>query len=310
MFLLYRSIIVYLFQSCQSTKYGLLYHALSLDIFNLQCWLATVAAPELDEVGFRVDDDALSLAIAELAASVSDLAFNISCIKCTGSRIPELSELFSGLKDNDDVTAFANGVFDYLKDLATGDFMQIAADRAVNDAKYQCPHNELYDANYVRKDYGTALAASQDGSTISFLLGLIIVLASLLVGTITIVLITRSIVRRRHAKWVATLPPSHIRTLNRQQALQKETNQSLDASTVSMFRSGAIPLLMRWSIPIIIIGNIGLFLSGHLSLAANVSISASLAGQSFKDEDLFEFSVANSTIELWQGECIVYRGYC
>jgi hypothetical protein len=275
---------------------------LLLDIFNLQCWLATIPAPQLDKVGLRIDDDALSLAIVELIASVSDLAFNISCIKCTGPRVPELSELFSGLKNSDDVTAFANGVFNYLKDLVNGDFMQVAADRAVNDAKYQCPHSPLYDANYVRNDYGAALAASQDDSGISFFLGLIIVLAFLLVGTLTTVVITRSIVRRRHAKWVATLPPSHVRTLNRQQALQKATNQSLDTSTVSMFRSESIPMWMRWSIPIVILGNIGLFLSGHLSLAANVSVAASLAGQSFKDEDLFGFSVANTTIELWKGE--------
>jgi hypothetical protein len=263
-------------------------------------------APELNEAGFRIDDDVVSLAIVELIASVSDLAFNISCIQCTGSRVPELSELFSGLKDSDDVTAFANGVFNYLKDLVNGDFMRVAADRVLNDAKYQCPHSSLYDANYVRNDYGAVVAASQNDSTISFFLGLIIVLAVLLFSTITIILATRYIVRRRHAKWVATLPPSHIRTLNRQQALVKETNQLLDTSTPSMFRSESIPILMRLSIPIIILGNIGLFLSGHLSLAANVSVSVSLAGQSFQDEDLFQFSVANSTIELWKGKCCIF----
>lgn len=272
-----------------------------VDIFKLQCWLATIPAPKLDKVGLRVDDDAVALAIDEFIGSVSDLAFNISCIKCTGPRIPELSELLSGLKDSEDVTTFANGVFNYLTDLVNGDFIQIAADRAINDAKYQCPHSPLYDANYVRKDYVTALSESDDESTISLFLGLVIVIASLLLCTLIIVFGTKFVVRRRHAKWVATLPPAHIRTLNQQQALQKETNQSLDASTVSMFQSGSIPVWMRLAIPTIILGNIGLFLSGHLSLAANVSISASLAGQSFQDEDLFEFSVANSTIELWRG---------
>lgn len=276
-----------------------------LDIFNLQCWLATIPAPELDEVGFRVDDDVLSLAITEFIASVSDLAFNISCVTCTGTRIPELSELLSGLKDSEDVTAFANGVFNYLNDLVSGDFIQVAADRAVNDAKYQCPHSSLYDANYVRKDYGEALAVSEDEGAISFFLGLVIVLGFLAASIFTIVSITRFIVRRRHAKWVTTLPPSHVRTLNIQQALQKKTKQSLDTSTVSMFRSLSIPMFMRLSVPIIILGNIGLFLSGHLSLAANVSVSASLAGQNFSEDDLFEFSVANSTIELWRGEFFV-----
>ena len=274
----------------------------------MQCWLATIPAPELDELGFRVDEDMLSLAIAELVASVSDLAFNISCVKCTGARVPELSELLSGLQDSEDVTAFANGVFNYLNDLVNGDFLQVAADRAINDAKYQCPHNSLYDVNYVRKDYVKALAESEDESTISFFLGLVIVIGFLLLATFTIICITRFVVRRRHAKWVATLPTSHVRTLNLQQALQKKTNESLDASTVSMFRSGSIPMLMRLSVPIIILGNIGLFLSGHLSLAANVSVSASLAGQNFQEDELFEFSVANSTIELWRGE-FAYFGW-
>jgi hypothetical protein len=271
------------------------------DIFNLQCWLATIPSPQLNDVGLSIDENNVTLAVADFVASVSDLVINISCIECTGPRIPELSELFSGLKDSKDVTNFANGLFNFGKDLISGNFLRIAADRAVNDAKYLCPHNELYDANYVRKDYA-ALSASEENSTIPFLLGLIIVIASLLSIVAAIILITKLIVRRRHGQWVASLPKSHVRVLQRQQALQKATNQSLDSSTVSMFRSDSIPYWIRLFVPIVILGNIGLFLSGHLSLAANVSVLASLGGQTFRDENLFEFSVAKSTIELWRGE--------
>jgi hypothetical protein len=273
-----------------------------VDVFNLQCWLATIPAPELDENGFRIDTDEVSLAVAELVASMTKLAFNISCIDCSGPRVPELSKLLSGLNDSENVTAFANGVFTSVKDLINGDFLQIASDRAVTDAKHQCPHSELYDPNYVRKDYGSTSAASNNASAVSFSLSIFLVVACLVAVIVTISLITRLIVRRRHGKWIATLPESHVLVLRRQQAMQRETNQFLNTSTASMFRSHSIPLWIRVSVPIVMLCNIGLFLSGQLSLAADVSVSASLAGQTFRDEGLFEFSMADSTIELWRGK--------
>jgi hypothetical protein len=285
-------------------------YEVSLDITKLQCWLATIPPPQLDKHGFRVEDDVVSLAVAEFIGSVSDLALNISCVKCSGPRVPELGKLISGLKDSKDVTDFANGIFNFTTKLINGDFLQVAADRAVNDAKYLCPHSPAYDANFVRRNYA-ASAESQDGSAISFFVGIVIVSGALLLIVLAAILITKTIVRRRHGKWLESLPTSSLRILRRHQVLKKETNTTLDTSTVSMFRSNSIPFWLRLAMPVVIVGNIGFFLSGHLSLAANVSIMATLAGQTFEDRDLFEFSVAKSTIQIWQGmlmrrEC-VYR---
>lgn len=238
--------------------------------------------------------------MAEFIGSVSDLAFNVSCVKCSGPRIPELSTLISGLKDSDDVTNFANGIFNFTTKLINGDFLQIAADRAVTDSKYLCPHSALYDANFTRRNY-TSASDSQDESAVSFFVGIVIVSGALLLIVLAAILITRFIVRRRHGKWLETLPPSSLRILRRHQSLKIETNTTLDTSTSSMFRSDSIPLWIRLAMPVVIIGNIGFFLSGHLSLAANVSIMATLGGQTFEDGGLFEFSVAKSTIQIWQG---------
>jgi hypothetical protein len=272
----------------------------SSDITKLQCWLATIPSPQLDEHGFPVKDDVVSLAVAEFIGSVTDLALNISCVKCSGPRVPELSNLISGLKDSEDVTNFANGIFNFTTKLINGDFLQIAADRAVNDSKYLCPHSPSYDANFVRRNF-TSLAESQDDSTISFFLGVVIVSGVLLLTVVAAILITKVIVRRRHGKWLQSLPTSSLRILRRHQMLKNETNTTLDTLTVSMFRSDTIPLWIRFAMPVVIVGTIGFFLSGHLSLAANVSILVTLAGQTFEDEGLFEFSVAKSTIQIWQG---------
>jgi hypothetical protein len=270
------------------------------DITKLQCWLATIPAPQLDDRGLRIGDDLVSLAIAEFIGSVSDLHVNISCIACSGPRVSELTELFSGMKDSGDVTDFANGIFNFTTRLINGNFLQIAADRAVNDAKYQCPHSADYDASYARKDY-SAVASSQNESTVSFFLGIVLVSGTLLFIVLAVVLITKFVVRRRHGKWIASLPKSNLLVLHRHQVLKKETNVTLDSSTTSMFRSDSIPVWIRVTVPFVILGNIGFFLSGHLSLAANVSLAITLGGQTFEDEGLFQFSVANSTIEIWKG---------
>ena len=70
-------------------------------------------------------------------------------------------------------------------------------------------------------------------------------------------------------------------------------------STESMFRSPDIPTLVRWLMPLIIVANIGFFLSGHLSLGATVNIEAELAGEKFRVEKFFEFSMAKSTVDIW-----------
>ena len=274
------------------------------DITKLQCWLATIPSPNLDEQGFR-EDDVLSLAVADFIGSMSDLALNISCVDCSGPRVSELSNLLSGLKDSDDLTTFANGIFNYTAQLISGDFLQIAADRAVIDSKYLCPHSPSYDANYIRKNY-TSIALSEDDSTISFLLGIVIVCGALLFIVLTAVFIAKVVVRRRHGKWLKSLSESSLQILRSQQILRNETNATLDSSTVSMFRSSIIPFWIRMAMPFIVLGNIGLFLSGHLSIAATVSIKATLAGQTFEDDGLFEFSVAKSTIEIWQGASCVH----
>ena len=84
-----------------------------------------------------------------------------------------------------------------------------------------------------------------------------------------------------------------------QQHKEQEQESELDSSTASMFRSSAIPVWLRFAMPVIILGNIGFFLSGHLSLGGSVTIIASIGGQSFTTSDFYDFSMARSTIEMW-----------
>ena len=70
--------------------------------------------------------------------------------------------------------------------------------------------------------------------------------------------------------------------------------------TKSLFLSkDSIPCILRYGIPIIFIANIGFFLSGHISLGATVDIDVQLAGENITIPSFFTFSMAQSTIDMW-----------
>ena len=83
------------------------------------------------------------------------------------------------------------------------------------------------------------------------------------------------------------------------QSDEKEREKDLNNRMTSLVQSTEVPLFIRVFIPIVILANIALFLSGHISLGGTVNISGSFAGQSFHVDGFFEFSMAKSTIEMW-----------
>ena len=66
-----------------------------------------------------------------------------------------------------------------------------------------------------------------------------------------------------------------------------------------MFTSTEIPVYTRYLVPVVLVANIGFFLSGHLSLGASVNIEAQFAGEAFTVSNFFDFSMARSTVDIW-----------
>jgi hypothetical protein len=242
-----------------------------------------------------------SLSVTDFMASVIELGLKINCTQCTSPGILELSNLLSSQKGTEAVTNLANRAFGLAKKLIEGNFLQVAFDRALNNAKVRCPHSPDYNPDFKGVEYAPFARPTSNGS-VSFFVALIIVAVSLFVVVMAVVVTTKVIVRRRHRKWVASLPRSQLQMLWRDQHSKDDEDAFLNEATVSMFRSDVIPSWLRMSMPVIIIGNIGLFLSGHLNLGATVTILASLGGQTIKEGAFFELSLARSTIEIWNGE--------
>ena len=271
---------------------------INADILNLQCWLATIPAPFLDARGVRVNESEVSLYVSEFLTSIEQLGMNVTCVDCSGPGFTELTKLLSSDAGADAVTDVANGLFGLIPKLIEGKFLQVATDRALNDAKFRCPHCAEYDPNFSEVEYEAFDIEKGDG-TAGFFLALCIVGSILAAATLSFVITTKYIVRRRHRKWISSLGDRKLNLIWKDQQKDDDRNSFMDRETRSMFQSETIPKWLRWAMPLIILGNIGFFLSGHLSLAASVTILASIGGQTFSEEGFFEFSVAKSTIEIW-----------
>jgi hypothetical protein len=269
------------------------------DIFNLNCWIATIPAPALDARGIRVEEDDITAALEEIAVSVSRMNVNVSCIECSSPGMLDLVDLLSTQEAQDGATISANSLLQSATQFLHGNFLQVQMDRLLADAARKCPHSLDYDPNATPLEY-QALESPDNESDISFLVLLGCVILGLLATVGLLVLCIKCFVRRRHRKFLASLPKEQVASLENQQRREDALESELNANTKSMFSSAeVVPCLVRWGMPVIIAGNIGLFLSGHLSLGATVNIEASIAGETIKVDEFFEFSMAKSTIDIW-----------
>jgi hypothetical protein len=269
------------------------------DILNLNCWLATIPAPELDPRGVRTMSSEATASLSGLEAHIGQLIMRAECTNCSSPRMSELITMLSDPQAQEETTEVANTLLDYITQLLGGNFLQTQLDRLLTDAARRCPHNPLFeDLDAAPLSY-EAFEAPDSGYGTSYLILLGgLALASLVIFSI-IVFTVRAIVRRRHSRWLQKLPPYQIKRLAHQQKQESTREDQLNSATTSMFKSQYVPCTVQWLVPIVILGNIVFFLSGHLSLGATVNITAEVAGEKFTIDNFFEFSIARSTIDIW-----------
>jgi hypothetical protein len=267
------------------------------DSFNMHCWLATMPAPILDARGVRAYGAPISASLASLEAQVGQLAMTAKCTNCSSPRMSELTDLLSDPAAQLETTAVANDLLEYMTKLMGGNFVQVQLDRLLNDAARKCPHSPDYDPE-ATMEYEAFEAPETDYSTSYLILLGGLVVAGIIISS-GVVFVVRCIIHRRHKKWVARLPPHQIKRLILQQGREDSEEKFLNENTTSMFKSREIPCFVQWIIPAVIFLNIGLFLSGHLSLGATVNVEAQVAGETFTLDNILEFSIARSTIDIW-----------
>lgn len=270
------------------------------DILDYNCWLATIPAPILDVYGIREDGVAKSAELREVAASVGALNMSITCINCTSPRMPEWTEILTTEEAQEDLIGVVNGLFDYLGDSIGGTFIQVEIDRLLVDAARKCPHSPSYEQNANVTEFESLPYLSPNSETSdSLLVTLLVIVVTAVLAVLVLVFAIKYIVRRRHRAWLQSLPPKQVQRLAYEQQQEDNAEANLNATTQSMVTSPQIPKLVRWGMPFIILLNIALFLSGHLSLGGTVNIVADIAGEKIVVDKFFEFSLARSTVDIW-----------
>ena len=111
------------------------------DFGNLNCWLAMISVPELDEDGYSMSET-VSLALAQLAMSAGNSKVGVSCASCRSSGMQELPSIIESL---DGILSVVVDDFVVLMvSVLTSDFTQIQLDRMLNNAASMCPLHKLY----------------------------------------------------------------------------------------------------------------------------------------------------------------------
>ena len=212
----------------------------------------------------------------------------------------DLSKLLSTPEAADDVMVVANKILDFATKFLGGEFLQVQIDRMLADAPAKCPHSAAYNPQFAAHKYESFESVDRKGESVAFLVAILVVMGCLIVIVMVLSLVIKFVVHRRSKTWVHTLSNERVKLLYQLQLSEQEKEKELNHTTTSMFHSKDIPVWVRYFIPAVVVVNIGFFLSGHLNLGASVNIVAKLAGETITVENFFEFSLAQSTIDIWK----------
>ena len=108
------------------------------DIFNVNCWMATIVTPQLDEYGLRIGE--LTMGIEDMAMFVEEAKFEMNCISCSSPLLLEIEQLFSSEQGVTDATKTVNAILETLSRFLEGEYVQHMIDKMLYEAPYQCPH--------------------------------------------------------------------------------------------------------------------------------------------------------------------------
>lgn len=268
------------------------------DIFNLKCWLATIPAPALDEYGFRVDYDNVTLSLADIGLLIGAANITVECVECNSPKMQELADLLE--TNHDDASKSVRNVLQYAVGLGAGPFspVQTMLDRMLVDAPKLCPHRPEFNPDAVKTQYEKLTNKNKDASSTAYLISLLIAIASIIAAVALVWCIVRWVTFRRHRRWLRVLSADQAHAVYANQGQVYAHARAMDQVSKSMFTSD-IPLFVRWFVPIVLLGTIALFGSGHFSQGGTVSIFIQVGGDEIVVDDFYTFSIAQSGVELW-----------
>jgi len=266
------------------------------DILNFNCWLAMIPPPPLDEYGILKVGAEPTAALTHLDIIASKLDMKLNCHNCTSPALLKFSRLLQAPGSSEDLTDLANRLVGSVTSKLGGAFVQDQINRFLAEAPRHCPHSSGYDPN-AHVDY-KIIGVSKISSPSSFISMLITIMVPLLFVILAAFGVNKT-VQRRQKQWLKALPSERVFLIQQRQDASDQREKEINELTSSMYTSKSIPFIWRQIVPFIVLVNILFFLSGHLSKGGRILIDFVLAGESFRIDDFFIFSIGQSTIDLW-----------
>lgn len=267
------------------------------DILNVNCWLALIPPPFLDDHRFCQHGSEPTAAVTAMDTTATKMGSNLVCHNCSSPALHELSELLEVPASKEEMTSLVNQLLDSLAGKLGGAFLQDQINRVLVDAPKHCGHTDVYDPEATPTTHENFDPQSQVAS--STCVPMLIVIFLPFVLSAVVALLVRQLVFRRNKKWLKVLPSEQVFLIQQKQEKQDREEAAINAISSSMYRSKEIPFALRQLIPIVILANIGFFLSGHLNKGGRILVEFVVAGEKFIIDDFFTFSIGQSTVDMW-----------
>ena len=245
------------------------------DLTNPYCWAATFPVPT------TTTGPTLSLADVNLAAERIELS--LDCLSCSSVMLEDLSASLRTENGIEKITLFGNKIGNIISNVLVGERMQILLDRLIIESGTKCLHHPSYGEDADIPNYPVLTESTSEES---------------LIVLITLIAVTFCVFSTLCIKKVVTT----------RQRKKLEQGSGGDATVIptsgdqlddSLMQCGIIPLYIQVMVPIVTMVNIAFFLSGHLSIGGAVRIDLNAFGQDISIDDIYEFSVAQALIDLW-----------
>merc|ERR1712137_1432255 len=172
--------------------------------------------------------------------------------------------------------------------------MQSRLDQLILDSKTKCPHRDEYGSSpqSIRGDYEEESFSTSEFESI-------VVLGSVICSALVLSMLIMFKKFLSDKSYQKSLSSNEEKILSHD-FLNLQLEKFLNTETTSLLTSSDIPLFIRILTPVVVLVNIGFFLSGHLDKGASVLIDVNLGGQMIRINDFFTFSMAKSTMDMWE----------
>lgn len=112
-----------------------------------ECWLATIPAPTLDDNGVRLSSSDITLALQQVALSLSSLGMNVDFVNTTSQGTATMSNVLNNFSSSESSDLLLGRMNSFVQEVLDSDWLQTLLDRGLANAPSLCPHSSDFDDN-------------------------------------------------------------------------------------------------------------------------------------------------------------------